>query len=82
MSASETYRHGAELFWAGFIFNMLETWYFGWNLKASCPEEMMCDYLSAGLMVAGIMIQVYSAQIKQTIIVVCSKYKGEWSDHD
>lgn len=75
MNASEIYRHGAELFWAGFLFNIMETWYFGWNIKASCPEEMMCDYVATGLMVAGIMIQVYSTQIKQRLIVVCSKYK-------
>ena len=28
---------------AGFIFNIIETAWFGWNLRPSCPQEMICD---------------------------------------
>ena len=72
----KVFRHGAEIFWAGFIFNLLETWYFGWNLKPQSPQEMMCDYLSAGLMVAGLTLEVYATMIMRRIVkvnVVCRK---------
>lgn len=44
---------GIVLIVIGFIFNFLETWYFGWNIEPSCPKEMVCDYISIALLLAG-----------------------------
>ena len=66
----KVFRHGAELFWAGFIFNVIATWYFGWNLKASCPEEMMCDYLAMALMIAGITLEVYASLVMKRVVKI------------
>lgn len=37
----------------GFFFNLIETAYFGWNIKPQSPEEMICDYIALGLTGAG-----------------------------
>lgn len=76
----KVFRHGAEIFWAGFIFNLLETWYFGWNLKPQSPHEMMCDYLSAGLILAGLTLEVYAAMIMKRIVkvnILCNKCRRD-----
>ncbi len=41
------------------MFNFIETWYFGWNLKPQSPAEMMCDYIANVAMVSGMLIIVY-----------------------
>lgn len=32
----------------------IETGWFGWNLKPTCPKEMICDYISSGMMIGGL----------------------------
>ena len=44
----------AAIIAAGFIFNIIETAWFGWNLKPSCPEEMICDYIVDAMMGGGL----------------------------
>ena len=39
---------------AGFVFNIIETAWFGWNLRPSCPQEMICDCISAAMMIGGL----------------------------
>ena len=43
----------AAIIAAGFIFNIIETAYFGWNTKPSCTEEMICDYIASALILGG-----------------------------
>lgn len=50
----ELYKFGSFLVVIGFVFNFLETWYFGWNLKPQSPAEMVCDYIAAFVMLIGI----------------------------
>ena len=38
---------------AGFIFNVIETAWFGWNLEPASKQEMICDYISSALMLGG-----------------------------
>lgn len=46
----------AAIIAAGFIFNIIETGWFGWNLKPTCPEEMICDYISSAMMIGGLIM--------------------------
>lgn len=56
--------HGYALVIAGFVFNFLETWYFGWNWKPSCRLEMICDYAASAAMIAGMMIILWEGSDK------------------
>ena len=47
------------IFTFGFVFNFLETWYFGWNWKASCPAESFCNSVSSVLIIIGLAGQMY-----------------------
>lgn len=47
----------------GFFFNLIETAYFGWNIKPQSPEEMICDYIAIGLMGAGKIGVAYSIMV-------------------
>jgi hypothetical protein len=64
MGKENLYLIGNAIFFIALIFNVLETWYFGWNIKASCPAEMICDYISKFGVFAGASIMVYAAFIK------------------
>ena len=35
---------GASLITLGFVFQIGETWYFGWNLQPESFEEAACDF--------------------------------------
>lgn len=50
---------GAIFLLGGLIFNLIETWFFGWNLKPSCPSEALCDYIAEIMIVSGFLIVVY-----------------------
>ncbi|MBU2704127.1 hypothetical protein Ga0466249_005281 [Sporomusaceae bacterium BoRhaA] len=43
----------------GALFNFAETWYFGWNMTAKSPAEMICDYISEIMMISGFLIVIY-----------------------
>ena len=43
----QTAIEAAAMIAAGFIFNIIETAYFGWNTKPSCTEEMATGFLIA-----------------------------------
>lgn len=74
VNKGKIFRHGAEFFWAGFVFNVIETWHFGWNLKPQSPSEMLCDYIALGMMVAGIFAVVYAVYITEpTVVIICNK---------
>lgn len=60
------FKVGATALIAGILFNFIETWYFGWNLKPSCPAEAVCDYIAGVAMVSGMLIVTY-----------CNLFKGE-----
>lgn len=64
MNKAELYLIGNAMFFAALLFNFLETWYFGWNLQASCPAEMICDYISKFGVFAGLSIAMYAVSIK------------------
>lgn len=53
------YLVGSILLIGGLLFNFAETWYFGWNLKPSCPAEAACDYIAGVIMVSGTLIVMY-----------------------
>ena len=54
------FKWGVILFYAGAIFNFLETWYFGWNRKPLTPEEMICDWVAFCVMLGGVFMVVKS----------------------
>ncbi|VBB09373.1 Hypothetical protein LUCI_4663 [Lucifera butyrica] len=43
----------------GILFNLTETWYFGWHLKPQLPAEMICDYIAQVAIVSGSLIVGY-----------------------
>jgi vacuolar-type H+-ATPase subunit I/STV1 len=45
---------GWILLFIGFLFNVLETWYFGWNLKPQSVPEAYCDGLSDLILFLGL----------------------------
>ena len=49
----QTAIEAAAMIAAGFIFNIIETAYFGWNIKPSFTEEMICDYIASALILGG-----------------------------
>ena len=53
MKIEQRFKVGARLLIGGFIFNFLETWYFGWNLRPQSISEMICDYIGGFLMLLG-----------------------------
>jgi hypothetical protein len=63
MNICKRFKIGARLLLCGFIFNFLETWYFGWNIKPQSNGEMICDYISGFLMILGYLAIVWS-QVK------------------
>lgn len=64
MDKEKLYLIGNAIFFLALIFNVLETWYFGWNTKASCPAEMIADYISKFGVFAGTSIMIYAAFIR------------------
>lgn len=42
------------VFTFGFVFNFVETWYFGWNWKPASPAEVQCDYVTLALVLSGL----------------------------
>lgn len=48
------------IFTLGIVFNFLETWYFGWNLKAMSPLESQCDTLAVVIVLAGVIGGLFS----------------------
>ena len=46
------------IFCLGFTFNLLETWYFGWNRQAICKPEQICDAISAVMILGGAIAMV------------------------
>lgn len=60
-TAKTRYIVGVIALLLGLIFNIAETWYFGWNLTASCPEEIQADYISKVIMLSGGLICWYVA---------------------
>lgn len=54
---------GVALVALGFVFQIGETWHFGWNLRAESMEEAICDLAAAVIRYAGFMAIVYAACI-------------------
>lgn len=40
----------------GYVFNILETWYFGWNMKPQSVAEKFCDNVAVGIILVGFCI--------------------------
>ena len=59
MNRESLFCNGCALIVAGFVFNIIETWYFGWNSKPSCPLEMICDYVCTAAILAGWLILLW-----------------------
>lgn len=57
---------GASLIILGFVFQIGETWYFGWNLRPESMEEAWCDMVAAAMRYAGILAITYAAWIMTT----------------
>ena len=47
---------GLILIMVGFVFNFIETGYFGWNYYPSCPAEMICDYIAGMFIIGGVVL--------------------------
>ncbi|WP_333594136.1 hypothetical protein [Anaerospora hongkongensis] len=62
----ELYKFGSFLVLIGFVFNFLETWYFGWNQKPQSPAEMVCDYIAIGFFLIGVLIVTYVSVFHKT----------------
>lgn len=60
MKAKRLFLIGVFLVMAGFVFNFLETWYFGWNLRPQSSGEMVCDYIANGSMLIGWFTVLYA----------------------
>lgn len=39
---------------AGFLFNILTSWYFGWNMEAASPAEAVTDNISLVMIIWGV----------------------------
>lgn len=61
---------GASLITLGFVFQIGETWYFGWNLQPESFEEAACDFAAMMLRYAGMIAIIYAwAIMPQTLTV-------------
>ncbi len=47
---------GWLLILAAIIWMIIETWYFGWNLKPLSKEERVCDCIYSFLFIYGILL--------------------------
>jgi len=50
---------GLVLIMVGFVFNFIETGYFGWNYYPSCPAETICDYIAYTFMLGGVILFIW-----------------------
>ena len=57
---------------AGFTLWILETWYFGWNMKAQSAPESILDAISWSLIVWGIIGDILSG-----IIIIKNDHKND-----
>lgn len=64
MSKEKLYFIGNTVFYISLLFNLLETWHFGWNVTPSGPNEIICDYISKFGFFIGVSIMVYAAFIR------------------
>jgi hypothetical protein len=64
MDKRELFLLGVAIFFITLLFNFLETWYFGWNLKPQSPAEMSCDYISTAGTWSGIFTVIYALIFK------------------
>lgn len=46
------------LFVIGWVVNLLETWYFGWNIRPACMEECVWDGVSEVMVVGGFIMML------------------------
>jgi len=60
MNIMDIFSTGSALLVGGFVFNIAETWYFGWNLRPQSIAEMVCDYISTGTLLVGIIMVSYA----------------------
>ena len=42
------------LIWLGIAFNLVETWYFGWNVTPKSTAELICDAVSVAIVLTGL----------------------------
>ncbi len=53
MTSLQKLKVGARFIYAGLIFGLAETWYFGWNEKPESMAEIVCDAISASSIIFG-----------------------------
>lgn len=63
------------MYWfaSGFIFWLLETWCFGFNMEPCCIAERICDAIAGGLMLYGLVKTVVIFEAKKLIKAACGK---------
>lgn len=60
LAKHELFLTGVAIFFIALLFNFLETWYFGWNLRPQSPAEMIADYISSAGTFTGLFTVLYS----------------------
>jgi hypothetical protein len=46
---------GLNIIWLAFLLNILESWYFGWNMEAQSTAEAFADNFCSFLFITGVM---------------------------
>lgn len=76
---------GFSLIVISYLFNIIETAYFGWNMEAQSVAEKFCDGIAAGVLIAGFML-LFGWSIGVTIVryipgvQIIVRKEGESSD--
>lgn len=52
-------KRGVHLIWLGFVLNILETWYFGWNSEPMSVAEKYADTFCAMVTISGVMYYLF-----------------------
>ena len=61
MTRVKWFKYGAIVIVIGFLANVIETGYYGWHFRASCPAEVIWDYISGAILFLGWIMLIWSA---------------------
>jgi hypothetical protein len=69
---------GFLIFVLGLVFNLVESFYFGkgtemgFNMNAASRPELICDYISVALIIAGFFMMGLAVARSRTTVVICA----------
>jgi len=70
------FKKGLKWIGGSLIFNILETWYFGWNMTAQSTAERYCDTISSLGVAIGLFLVFGYAVGKTAVIKIYEKGGG------